>query len=201
MAIISYLYLLLYRIQNGCSTICNTRKYHGLLVIPVPNLDDENHVLLSSLDETVIQHGAEFNLGLHKYQGNNFSPNGHKYIREFDCEHIPATTYRVGGVILRKEKIFVHHENRILIRYTLLDAHSATTLRFRPFLAFRSVREYTHENAQASREYQLVENGIRTCIVRSATSASNVCFSLRGDISEVPAENTILSPFFISTSK
>ena len=81
-----------------CTTIvdCNTRKYHGLLVIPVPNLDDENHVLLSSLDETVIQHGAEFNLGLHKYQGNNFSPNGHKYIREFDCEHIPATTYRVN---------------------------------------------------------------------------------------------------------
>ena len=149
-----------------CTTIvdCNTRKYHGLLVIPVPNLDDENHVLLSSLDETVIQHGAEFNLGLHKYQGNHFSPNGHKYIREFDCEYIPATTYRVGGVILRKEKIFVHHENRILIRYTLVDAHSATTLRFRPFLAFRSVREYTHENSQASRDYQLVENGIKTCM-------------------------------------
>ena len=149
-----------------CTTIvdCNTRKYHGLLVIPVPNIDDENHVLLSSLDETVIQHGAEFNLGLHKYQGNNFSPNGYKYIREFDCEHIPATTYRVGGVVLRKEKIFVHHENRILIRYTLLDAHSATTLRFRPFLAFRSVRECTHENAQASRDYQLVENGIKTCM-------------------------------------
>ena len=38
-----------------CTSIvdCNTRKYHGLLVIPVPNLDDENHVLLSSLDETV----------------------------------------------------------------------------------------------------------------------------------------------------
>ena len=149
-----------------CTTIvdCNTRKYHGLLVIPVPNLDDENHVLLSSLDETVIQHGAEFNLGLHKYQGDNYSPKGHKYIREFDCERIPATTYRVGGVILSKEKIFVHHENRILIRYTLVDAHSATTLRFRPFLAFRSVREYTHENAQANREYQQVENGIKTCM-------------------------------------
>ncbi|MDR0962167.1 MAG: amylo-alpha-1,6-glucosidase [Mediterranea sp.] len=149
-----------------CTTIvdCNTRKYHGLLVIPVPELDDENHVLLSSLDETVIQHGAEFNLGLHKYRGGTFSPKGHKYIREFDCEHIPATTYRVGGVILRKEKIFVHHENRILIRYTLLEAHSPTTLRFRPFLAFRSVREYTHENERANRDYQPVENGIKTCM-------------------------------------
>ncbi len=155
--------------QSGayhCTTIvdCNTRKYHGLLVIPVPGLDDENHVLISSLDETVVQHGAEFNLGLHKYQGDNFSPNGHKYIREFDCEHIPATTYRVGGVVLRKEKIFVHHENRILIRYTLLDANQPATLRLRPFLAFRSVREYTHENAQADRSYREVENGIATCM-------------------------------------
>lgn len=40
----------------SCSTIvdCNTRKYHGLLVVPVPELDDDNHVLLSSLDCTVI---------------------------------------------------------------------------------------------------------------------------------------------------
>ena len=59
----------------SCTTLvdCNTRKYHGLLVVPVPELDDENHVLLSSLDATVIQHGAEFNLGLHKYNGDNFS--------------------------------------------------------------------------------------------------------------------------------
>ncbi|MCD8260891.1 MAG: amylo-alpha-1,6-glucosidase [Bacteroides sp.] len=147
-----------------CTTIvdCNTRKYHGLFVIPVPELDDENHVLLSSLDETVVQHGTEFNLGLHKYNGDHYSPNGHKYIRSFDCEKVPVTTYRVGGVVLAKEKVFVHHENRILIRYTLVEAHSPTVLRFRPFLAFRSVREYTHENMQASREYQEIENGIKT---------------------------------------
>ncbi len=149
-----------------CSTIvdCNTRKYHGLLVIPVPELDDENHVLLSSLDETVIQHGAEFNLGLHKYHGDNFSPRGHKYIREFECEKVPTTIYRVGGVVLKKEKVFVHHENRILIRYTLLEAHSKTILRLRPYLAFRSVRQYTHENAQANRHYDEVKNGIKTCM-------------------------------------
>ena len=143
---------------------CNTRKYHGLLVVPVPELDDENHVLLSSLDCTVIQHGAEFNLGLHKYQGNTFSPNGHKYIREFDASLVPTTTYRVGGVVLKKEVIFQAYEDRILIRYTLVDAHSATTLRFRPFLAFRSVRQFTHENATASREYAVVDGGIRTCM-------------------------------------
>ncbi len=150
----------------SCSTIvdCNTRKYHGLLVVPVPELDDDNHVLLSSLDVTVVQHGAEFNLGLHKYQGNNYSPMGHKYIREFDCDKVPTTLYRVGGVVLKKEVVFQHYENRILIRYTLVDGHSATTLRFRPFLAFRSVRQFTHENSTASRDYSGVDNGIKTCM-------------------------------------
>ena len=150
----------------SCSTIvdCNTRKYHGLLVVPIPELDDDNHVLLSSLDVTVIQHGAEFNLGLHKYQGNNYSPMGHKYIREFDCDKVPTTIYRVGGVVLKKEVVFQHYENRILLRYTLEDGHSATTLRFRPFLAFRSVRQFTHENSTASRDYTGVDNGIKTCM-------------------------------------
>ena len=143
---------------------CNTRKYHGLLVVPVPELDDENHVLLSSFDCTVVQHGAEFNLGIHKYQGNNYSPKGHKYIKEFDASLVPTTLYRVGGVVLKRETIFQAYEDRILIRYTLVDAHSATILRFRPFLAFRSVRAFTHENSVASREYQNIDNGIKTCM-------------------------------------
>lgn len=148
----------------SCTTIvdCNTRKYHGLLVVPIPELDDENHVLLSSLDATVVQHGAEFNLGLHKYQGDNFSPRGHKYIREFDSLQVPTTIYRVGGVVLKREMMFQHFEDRIIIRYTLLDAHSETTLRLQPFLAFRSVREFTHENFGANREYQPVAGGIKT---------------------------------------
>ena len=150
----------------ACSSIldCNTRKYHGLLVLPIPEIDDDNHVLLSALDVSVVQHGAVFNLGVHKYRGNTYSPNGHKYIREFNCDKVPTTLYRVGGVLLKKEVVFQHFEDRILIRYTLEDAHSATTLRFKPFLAFRSVREFTHENTVASREYHEVENGIKTCM-------------------------------------
>ena len=150
----------------ACSSIldCNTRKYHGLLVLPIPEIDDDNHVLLSALDVSVVQHGAVFNLGVHKYRGNTYSPTGHKYIREFNCDKVPTTLYRVGGVLLKKEVVFQHFEDRILIRYTLEDAHSATTLRFKPFLAFRSVREYTHENTVASREYHEVENGIKTCM-------------------------------------
>lgn len=139
---------------------CNTRKYHGQLVVPLAGeLPENNYVLLGSLDETVIQHGAEFNLGIHKYGWNTFSPNGHKYIREFDCEIISKTTYRVGGVILTKERMLVSFEPRVLIRYTLVEAHSPTTLRLKPFLAFRSVHELSKENANANTDMREVENG------------------------------------------
>ena len=149
-----------------CTTLigCNTRKYHGLLVIPVPGIDDDNHVILSSLDETVIQRGAEFNLGLHKYGGDYFFPKVHKYIRELTCEDVPKTIYRVGGVILSKEKVFISHENRILIKYTLLEAHSPTTLRLRPFLAFRNVNTLTFENNNINKSYEEIENGICSCL-------------------------------------
>lgn len=149
-----------------CTTLlgCNTRKQHGLLVIPIPELDNKPHVLLSTLDETVIQHGAPFNLGIHRYKGDVYSPNGHKYVREFDCEEVPRTTYRVGGVILTKEKIFISHENRILIRYTLVEAHSPTTLRFRPFLAFREVNSLCIANSAINGSMQQVENGAATCL-------------------------------------
>ncbi|OIP85292.1 MAG: 4-alpha-glucanotransferase [Porphyromonadaceae bacterium CG2_30_38_12] len=143
---------------------CNTRKYHGQLVMPLPELDDSNHVLLSSLDETVIQHGAEFNLGIHKYNGNNFSPNGHKYIRQFDCDVISRTIYRVGGVVLSKERMLVSFEPRILIKYTLLEAHSPTTLRFKPFLAFRSVNILSKQNDNADTSYTEIANGTKNCL-------------------------------------
>ncbi len=149
-----------------CTTVvdCNTRKQHGLLVIPIPEFNNSWHVLLSSMDVSVIQHGASFNLGLHRYQGGVYSPNGHKYIREFDCESVPRTTYRVGGVILTKEKIFISNENRLLIRYTLVEAHSATTLRFRPMLAFREVNQLVMANGNLNPNCPEVNNGISCCL-------------------------------------
>lgn len=149
-----------------CTTIvgCNTRKQHGLLVIQIPEMDDKAHVLLSSLDESVIQHGASFNLGLHQYGDNVFSPNGHKYIREFNCENVPVMTFRVGGVVLTKEKVFISHENRILIKYTLVEAHSPTTLRFRPMLAFRNANDLCVENDAINKDVRLTHNGVSTCL-------------------------------------
>jgi predicted glycogen debranching enzyme len=148
----------------SCTTLagCNTRKYHGLLICPIPSLDGCKHVLLSSLDATIIQHGAEFNLGIHKYQGEIYEPRGHKYIRDFETNVVPITTYRVGGVVLTVETILVEQAEQVLLRYTLVDAHSPTKLRFKPFLAFRNVHSLSHSNLYANTKYQSVNNGIKT---------------------------------------
>ncbi len=145
--------------SSSTLTGCNTRKFHGHLVIPIPEMDSDNHILLSSLDETIIQHGAEFNLGVHEYEGGHFSPNGHKYIREFKCEVIPTTIYRVGGVIISKEQLMVANESRVITKYTLLQAHSATTIRFKPFLAFRSVHTLSKANDMANADAGQAKKG------------------------------------------
>lgn len=142
----------------------NTRKYHGLLVVPQPGLDDELHVLLSGLDETVIQHDTEFHFGLHKYPGGNWNPRGHKYVRDFESDPIPMVIYRVGGVVLKRESLLATNDDRVLIRYTLLDAHSPTKLRFSPFLAFRNRHQLSSANIWADTSYEQIQNGTAMCL-------------------------------------
>ena len=138
---------------------CNTRKYHGLMVAPIDD-SDKSYVLLSSLDETVIQHEKSFNLALHSFPGV-YEPRGHKYITDFSYTPTPTITYRVGGVVLRKELLWVHSRTHLLIRYTLLDAHSDTRLRLRPFLAFRDRHSLSQANMFADGHTEPVKNGVR----------------------------------------
>lgn len=140
---------------------CNTRKYHGLLISTQPKIDNLHHVFLSALDVTVIQKNTEFNLGIHKYQDDLYEPGGHKYIRDFESDPIPKITYRVGGVVLTSEMVFSHEEDRILIRYTLEDAHSPTRLKFRPLLVFRNVHSLSAKNDYVDYSYKAINNGIK----------------------------------------
>jgi len=140
--------------------LCNTRKYHGLMVLPLEGFDREPHVLLSSVDDTIIQRGQLFNLGIHRYPGI-YEPRGHKYIIDFDYEPTPTITYRVGGVVLKKELLFVHNEEQFMIRYTLVDAHSPTKIRVKPFLAFRNAHSLCKANMWADTRYKEINNGVK----------------------------------------
>ncbi len=144
---------------------CNTRRYHGLIVAPIDD-SDRTYVLLSSLDETIVQHDQSFNLALHRFKGT-YEPRGHKYITDFSYTPTPAITYRVGGVILKKEMLWIHKRTQLMIRYTLLDAHSETKLRLRPFLAFREKHALTHANLQADGHSYPAVNGVKCRLYES----------------------------------
>lgn len=139
---------------------CNTRKYHGLLICPLDNLDGQNHVLLSALDDTIIQDNKEFHIGSRRYPGEHH-PLGHKYIEDFFADPIPSHIYRVGDITLKKEILLAQNEERILIRYTLVDAQKATKLRLQPYLAFRQIHKLSKANMDANTKYESVANGIK----------------------------------------
>ena len=140
---------------------CNTRKYHGWLVCPVDELGGERHVLLSSVDATVVSNGQSFNTGIHKYHGDHYSPKGHKYVEDFDIQDIPGMTYRVGNVIMKQERILVHYEEQLLIRYTIIDTDEPVKLQLRPFLAFRNIHQLTRANMWANTRTEPVPNGVK----------------------------------------
>jgi predicted glycogen debranching enzyme len=148
----------------ACTTLvgCNTRKYHGLLICSLPKIDGGRHVLVSTVHETIIQHNTAFNLGMHKYAGDNYDPKGHKYMRDFSSNPIPKQIYRVGGVVFSKEIILSEFENRVLIRYTLEQAKSETILQLKPFLAFRNIHALSKANMDVNHHFYETKNGIAT---------------------------------------
>lgn len=139
--------------------MCNTRKYHGLMVLPLKQFNYENYVLLSALDETIITEERSFNLGIHKYP-KIYSPRGHKYLIDFKYAPTPTLWYRVGSIILKKELLFAHMKENLMIRYTIEEGSGPVTMRMKPFLAFRRAHDLTYANMVANTRYKEAENGI-----------------------------------------
>ncbi len=146
---------------NTTIIACNTRKYHGLLVCPMEHLDGDKHVLLSTLDCTIVQGKSEFNLGMHKYQGDLYNPKGHKYIQDFRAENVLQIFYQVGGVRLVRESLLVEKEQQFILKYTILEADKPTVLKFTPFLAFRNVHTLSKANMHAQTRGKLIKNGMK----------------------------------------
>jgi len=164
---------------------CNTRKYHGLLICPVDEFGGERFVLLSGLDITVENNDKSFNTGIRKYQGDHFNPKGHKYIEDFNADNIPSRVYRVGGVMIKQERLLVHYEEQFLLRITILEASEPMVLQLRPFLAFRNIHQLTHANLAANTKVDFIENGIRSKMYEGFPFL-NMQFSTKAEFIHVP---------------
>ncbi len=144
---------------NTSIVTCNTRRYHGLLAVPVEQFGGYRHILLSSLDESLTLRGKRFNLGIHCY-GDVYEPRGHKYIVDFDADPVPTVIYKIGEMVFRKTIILCPDENQLLIKYELEKAPTKVKLELKPFLAYRNFHALTGANDQARTDYEPVQNGV-----------------------------------------
>jgi predicted glycogen debranching enzyme len=147
----------------------NTRKYHGLFVVPQDKIDGERHVLVSNLNETVIIDNMEFHLGMHQYQGGMIAPKGNKYLQKFETDLIPTFHFRVGKFNFMKEYILCNDEDRILLKYTILDDYESAQMVLEPLLAFRNAHQLTHQNPYINTHYKLIKNGVEYCLYENYT--------------------------------
>ena len=145
---------------NTSIVTCNTRRYHGLLAVPVDKLGGGNYILLSSLDESLVIGGKQFNLGIHCY-GDVYEPRGHKYIVDFDADPAPEIIYKVGDILFSKTILMAPDSDQVLIKYHLIEAPEKAMLMLKPFLAFRSVHSLTSQNPEARTGYDEIDNGVR----------------------------------------
>lgn len=144
---------------NTSIVTCNTRRYHGLLAVPVDKLGGGNYILLSSLDESLVVGGKQFNLGIHCY-GDVYEPRGHKYIVDFDADPAPEIVYKVGEIMFSKTILMAPDQDQVLIKYHLIEAPEKATLMLKPFLAFRSVHSLTSQNPEAKTDCKEINNGV-----------------------------------------
>ena len=148
---------------NTSIVTCNTRRYHGLLGVPVDRFGGEKYLLLSSLDESLVLGGRQFNLGIHCY-GDIYEPRGHKYIVDFDADPVPQITYKIGEMVFRKSLVLVPDSDQVLIKYELVKSPRKVTLSLKPFLAFRSMHALTTQNPQANTEGREIPGGVSYCL-------------------------------------
>lgn len=138
---------------------CNTRRYHGLLAVPVDAFGGEKHILLSGLDESIVVNHRQFNLGIHCY-GDIYEPRGHKYIVDFTAAPVPTLTYKIGETTLRKSVILAPDSDQVMIKYEIVSSPASCELILKPFLAFRCIHRLTRENPEARTGYRELENGV-----------------------------------------
>jgi len=144
---------------NTSIVTCNTRRYHGLLAVPVDRFGEDKYLLLSSLDESLVLRGKQFNLGIHCY-GDIYEPRGHKYIVDFQADPVPQITYRVGSILFRKSIQLMKDSDQVLIKFEVLESPAPVTLILKPFLAFRNIHALTVQNPQARLDYDEIPSGV-----------------------------------------
>lgn len=140
-----------YLLTNGAgayasSTIvdCHTRKYHGLLVVPIEKYG-KLYNLLSKIEAVLSINNRAFHLSTNKHPGV-FAPTGHQYIESFSFESTAVTTYKIGDITVVKTLMMPQGKESILIRYDIVASPVPLVFKLSPLLAYREIHLLSKQN-------------------------------------------------------
>ncbi len=118
----------------------NTKRQHALLAMPLKESDFEKHVILSSIKESLIQNGIEFNMNVYKETGT-YHPDIFNKINSVNTEYIFESTINLSGIRVKKQVNLAKNYNTVYIKYIIEEASSFVKLRLKPEFAFRKTNE------------------------------------------------------------
>lgn len=144
-------------ITNGLGGYCsstiigaNTRKYHGLLVVPLTP-PARRHLILSKLDESIQTDGKKYNL--YTNMCKNYISDGYKYLQSFKKDYIPVFEYEVAGINIKKSICMEYRKNTVVLVYEIKNNDKDSILTLAPIMNLRDFHTVT-----ANYEFDLRQN-------------------------------------------
>lgn len=170
-------------ISNGAGSyssstlaLCNTRKYHGLLVAALQP-PAQRHVILSKIDDSIELNNKKYTLSNNEFEG--FRDDNTEYLNAFHQKFNPEFQYILPDVdvYILKQIVMERYKNRVYIRY-FVENNSSYDAKFvlTPILNFRDF--HTVDSNVWSNEYLLNQNNI-VYVIKNRKD-----FPLRIEISE-----------------
>ena len=149
----------------------NTRKYHGLLVVPF-NPPIDRHILLSKIDEEVQIGDQNYALGSNEFRDVIY-PDGYKRLASFALGPFPTFNYQVSGLHLSKEIFMLHAKNAVAAHYEVLNELDETAaINVYPLLNMRHFFDTTNRYSQELKFIQEpIPNGV---LIESRPSESHL---------------------------
>lgn len=138
--------------------LCPARRYHGLLVAPLPGTV-KRHVFLARFEEWFQGGGKAVALSMGRYAGT-YGPLGHQGVERFELAPLPKWTYRFGRATLERELLLVRGGRTAIVRYRVSGQQHPVEMRLRPLLPYRAADALTFENFDLDKRVERLEDGI-----------------------------------------
>lgn len=144
----------------------NTRRYHGLFVVPL-NPPAKRHLIVSKLDESIEIKGNKYDLFTNI--GRNYISEGYKYLESFSKEILPIFKYRIKDVLISKTICMVYRRNTVLVYYKVRNGKDRAKLSLAPVVNFRDFHSM-NTNHEFSLSQQMSGNKVKIVVDNNVTT-------------------------------